>query len=179
MRRVSFDHLALFLGIALGIGLFASAASGQSQRPARAAPVKAETIKLTLKPDPDMPQGKVVVLSGVVNEIGVAFLLEDLSILQPVAVMLAATDASHDLQLQLSKAGMNAPAREGSTKGEGMSRFCFRTQGALRIFVRSNEPRPLPFYLLAWAGDEEAVKMDDVVVPTGQANTRVPSGGRR
>ena len=64
-------------------------------------------------------------------------MLKNLFILQPVAVTVLAKNKNDDIRIQLAKDRWDERVQEGSTKGVGSRTFKFRTQGDLRIMVRS------------------------------------------
>lgn len=119
---------------------------------------------LTLEPIPELPVGKVAMVQGTAEPSEQRFLVESLSILQPVAVSVLARNPDHDLRLRLSKFGFDETLREGSTGGTGLVTFKIRTEGDLRISVSSDQTQ-LPYQLVVWAGDEVQPSMPPVVVP--------------
>jgi hypothetical protein len=81
-----------------------------------------------------------------------------------VAISLVAQFPADDLRIELSKFTTDAPVRSGSTKGEGVCTFQFRTEGDVQIKVTS-PGGPKPFRLVAWAGDEVAAELPPVFTP--------------
>jgi hypothetical protein len=120
--------------------------------------------KLSFDSIPEVPSGKVSMIQGVVGTAGVKFLVEDLSVLQPVQVALLAKDPEQDVRLQLSKFDWNVAERKGSTNGTGRQVFKTRTQGDLKILVTAPKAGT-PYQLVVWVGDEVQPEMKSPFVP--------------
>jgi len=118
---------------------------------------------LELARDPAIKSGRVAAVKGTVGPDGLRFRVGELSILQPVMVMLLSAGDADDLTLSLFKKEWSKPRRTGSTRGNGISRFEFRTQGGFNILLRGASAET-PFALLVWAGEELRPSMPDVVV---------------
>jgi hypothetical protein len=124
----------------------------------------AQEFKIVPKPDPRVPNGKVMALQGTVGQGGEKFILEGLGILQPVEVTLISKDPDADLALQLCKFDWKKPERSGSTKGTGIQSFKIRTEGDLKIFVASSQGER-PYQLAVWVGDEVRPGMRPAFIP--------------
>ena len=119
--------------------------------------------RLELAPDPGIEHGRVAAVQGTVGPDGLRFVVGELSILQPIVVMLFAREEADDLTLSLFKKDWTNVRRTASTRGSGMARFEFRTQGGVNIMLRGASVET-PFALLVWAGEELRPAMQDVVV---------------
>jgi hypothetical protein len=164
---------ARILAVAL---LVAATAAG---RPASAQPPPApqsppQVYQLTLEPAPEIKNGRLAAVQGTAGAAGVKLLVGGLSILQPAAVMLIAQRPSDDLRIELTKFTAGAPVRSGSTKGEGVSTFEFRTEGDVQITVTSPDG-PKPFRIVAWAGDEVTPDLPSIFTPVKTATTQAPA----
>ncbi|HXG55076.1 MAG TPA: hypothetical protein VNJ03_06820 [Vicinamibacterales bacterium] len=120
---------------------------------AQATPESPTVHTLTLEKHTDIPNGRIVMVEGDADAGGVRFVVNKLSILQPVAVMLVSPGSSEDLQLSLWKYAEDDVARQGSTRGSGMVSFQLRTEDDLQIRVASPEGSK-KYRLAVWAGDE-------------------------
>lgn len=119
---------------------------------------KRKAYNLELKAIPELKNGKIVAVEGTADPTGDRFMLKNLFILQPVAVTVLAKNKNDDIRIQLAKDRWDERVQEGSTKGVGSRTFKFRTQGDLRITVRSPQGRS-PYHLVVWAGNEVKPEM--------------------
>lgn len=127
-----------------------------------------EVITLEPEDDPALESGRVALVSGVVGEEEVRYVLSDLSILQPVAVTLLSPDPDPNLEISLHSSRWEDTSRTGSLNGDARTTFRFRTQGEVGISVRSPDEREQQYDLVAWVGSEvdpEQVVDDAVVSP--------------
>jgi len=143
--------------VALAVAL-AAAATLAAQGPPQA-------YKLYLKPQPGLPSGKAIVIEGDTRPDGDRFFVEDLSILQPVAVTLLTKNAEDDITLTLLKDRWDEkPSRTASTKGTGQSTLKFRTMGEVKIVVaKSGESKR--YHLIVWAGDAVEPEVPPAFIP--------------
>ena len=126
--------------------------------------VQADVFRLVPKAESSLPSGKFVAVQGNAGTAGEKFILENLSILQPVEVTLLAKDDKAELNLQLSKFDWKNPDRSGSTKGTGSATFHVSTQGDLKIQVSASQSET-PYQLAVWVGDELQPPMPPAFVP--------------
>lgn len=132
-----------------------------------AAGLSAEEYRIVPKKDPDIPNGRVMALQGTVGPQGQKFIIEDLSILQPVEITLLSKEDETDLVLELCKFDWKKPERSGSTKGTGARTFRIRTQGDLKIFVASTGGEKT-YQLAVWVGDEVQPNIQPAFIPKGE-----------
>ncbi|OQA34537.1 MAG: hypothetical protein BWY57_00393 [Betaproteobacteria bacterium ADurb.Bin341] len=125
--------------------------------------VQADVFRLVPKAESSLPSGKFVAVQGSAGTAGEKFVLENLSILQPVEVTLLAKDDRAELKLQLGKFDWKNPDRSGSTKGSGSATFHVRTEGDLKIQVSASQPET-PYQLAVWVGDEVQPPMSPAFV---------------
>jgi hypothetical protein len=130
--------------------------------------------RLELARDPLIEHGQVGAVQGTVGPDGLRFVVAGLSILQPIAVMLLARDEADDLTLSLFKKDWTNVRRTASTRGSGIARFQFRTQGGVNIMLRGASIET-PFALVVWAGEERQPAMPDVVVTYDEFRKRNPT----
>ena len=126
---------------------------------------------------PFLSNGKLAVIQGAVDGSGLRFLVENLDILQPVAVTLLSVRPEDALTLRLAKDSWDERAREGTTEGTAQQTFKIRTQGDMRIVVNS-VAGVKPFQLIVWAGNEVKVPTPSIFVAAGNtsAGTVRPPG---
>ncbi len=174
-----FANSFVALTVALAASMLALPARAAPQQQAGAVTKKDEGIpRLELAPDPMVGQGRVGATQGSVGPEGVRCAVGGLSILQPVVVMLLAADAADDLTLTLYKGDWTTARRKGSTKGTGIARFEFRTEGGVNIMLRG-PAKPTPYALVVWAGPELHPPMSDVVVTPEQFRKAKPVPKRK
>jgi hypothetical protein len=131
---------------------------------APAGPIGKDVHTLQLVSVPEVKQGRIAIVEGLVGAEGEKLAVADLSVLQPVEVTLFTPDAGDDVRIELSKFILDAPALTGTTKGEGFCTFKFRTQGDLQIKLAS-PAGPNVYRLLVWVGDEVGPPLPAAFVP--------------
>ena len=100
--------------------------------------------KLNLEKPDFIKNGKLVMQGGVSDPKRHLTFLEDLSILQPVTVVLWTLDNNDDIELGLAKDRFEEVILKGSTKGRGAVVHKVRTQGDLRFDGKTALQRELP-----------------------------------
>jgi hypothetical protein len=103
------------------------------------------------------------------------YIVENLTILQPVEVLVVTRDPSDDVKVQICKVLWDQPEREASTKGTGAARFAFRSEGDVRIKV-SAPAGPRAYQLVVWAGDEARPPMRSPFVSMDEYRKRQGGG---
>lgn len=167
------SHWELSTAIALSLPSVAA-----SQEPPAMPKQQGDSIPtLELAPDPRIEHGRVAAVQGAVGPEGLRFVVGELSILQPVVVMLLARDDTDDLTLSLFKKDWTNMRRTASTRGSGIARLEFRTQGGVNILLRG-ESAETPFALVLWAGEELRPTIPDVVVTYEELRERNPTASR-
>jgi hypothetical protein len=116
---------------------------------------------INLRTVPYLKDGKIAIVQGAVDGSGYRFVVENLDVLQPVAVTVLGADPNDEVNLRLAKKSWDESAREGSTRGSGERTFKVRTHGDMRIVVTSKEGLK-PFQLVVWAGDERQVPIPPI-----------------
>lgn len=109
--------------------------------------------KLYLKELPQLPHGKSIAIEGTTDKNGDHFLVEALSVLQPVAVTLITNQVEEPLTLTLHKDRWDEIQRSATTGQTGRCTEKFRTQGDTQIRVSTDGP-PRSYYLVVWVGEE-------------------------
>jgi hypothetical protein len=137
--------------------------------------ISPNAFRIEFKKIPELPKGKISMAEGTAGPDGVKFVAENLSILQPVVVTVLAKHAEDDVQVRLSKYRYDQADRTGTTKGKGMYTTKLRTQGDLKVVVAA--PRPTPFQLIVWAGDELKPELPALVVTDPDRVQGKSSGG--
>jgi hypothetical protein len=147
----------------LSVGL--SSGSAQEAAVSKEAPT---IYNLQLKKDPGVSTGQAAGVGGSVDGGGHRFLVENINLMQPVAVGVVADDPSKPIEVKLSKYDFESTDRNGTTDGRGVASFRFRTEGDLRILVRSTTPEPAPYSLMVWVGEEVPSEVRGPLVPVRQ-----------
>jgi hypothetical protein len=130
---------------------------------------------ITLREDPRAKPGRVATLEGVAGPEGHRFVVENLDILQPVAVAVVAREPSRTLRVQLLKYDWGQPDQSSLTDADGVASFRVRTQGDLKIFVGPEGHQPAPYYMVVWVGDEIVMPMSQIIAPASEYAKRHPS----
>jgi hypothetical protein len=160
--------------VSAAVALLLPALAGSQDPPALPKTEGDSIPTLELRADPTIERGKVAAVQGTVGPDGLRFMVGELSILQPVTVILLARDDADDLTLTLFKKDWTTVRRNGSTRGSGITTFEFRTQGGVNILLRG-AATATPFALVVWAGEELRPSMPDVVVSYDEFRKRNPN----
>jgi hypothetical protein len=94
------------------------------------------------------------------------FTVSNLSIFQPAAVSVVATDPGKPVTLRIGKVEWKEDFGGGRTGDDGAFVAKFRTQGDLLLSVSA--PEGGQYTLMAWAGAETPPPMEPVLVPPGK-----------
>ena len=140
--------------IAILLIVAATASAEEKEKPA---------YKLELKPDSRLPSGTAALVQGDSNPEGDQFFLENVGVLQPVAITLIAKNEGDQIKLVLAKQRWDEKIRESET-GPGKKTVTekLRTQGEVRMIVKADGD-PKPYLLVVWVGDEVKPDMAPVV----------------
>jgi hypothetical protein len=138
-----------------------------------AAAASAQTAyKLNLEKPAFVKNGRLVVMGGVSDPKGHLTFIEDLSIMQPVDVVLWTLDNNDDIEVALAKDRFDDVILRGSSKDRGAVLHRVRTEGDLRFIVRAlGEPKP--YRMVVWVGDEVNPPVPSILVP-GAARSGAP-----
>jgi hypothetical protein len=79
---------------------------------------------------------------------------ENLSIVQPVTIVVLASDVKKPVRVDLVKGSWDDPLRSGQTDTSGRLEFRTRTEGNMGILVRSTGTEPAPYVIAMWVGPE-------------------------
>jgi hypothetical protein len=143
--------------------------------PPQGAPSPAPIYSPALKPLPQQPQWKSGMYQGATDSAGHRFVIANLDVLQPVAIMLISAKPEDDLTLRLFRDDFKTPLREASTGDHSTARFQIRTEGDLRMTVTSKQGVK-PYQLLVLVGDEVKVPVPSLFVPISYAGAPAPTG---
>jgi hypothetical protein len=133
-------------------------------------------VELALNPDPDIPKGKVAVMRGEADGQGHRFLVRGLDVMQPIAVTAFAEKTGLPLRTAVYKENWQETVRDESTGDQGRVNLRFRTAGDFGVWVKSEGPEPVPYYLVVWAGDALEVPVPSPFRKATAAELN-PSGG--
>jgi hypothetical protein len=133
------------------------------------------TSGLKLEPSTDIATGRIAMVQAEAGKDDDRYIVENLTILQPVEVLVVTRDPSDDVKVQICKVLWDQPEREASTKGTGAAHFAFRSEGDVRIRV-SAPARPRAYQLVVWAGDEARPPMRSPFVSMDEYRKRHGGG---
>ena len=134
---------------------------------------------ITLKPEPsnDIASGK---LAGVQSEVGSdpeRYVVENLTILQPVQLIVATKKAGENVKVQLSKTLWDQVEQEATTEATGAAVFKFRTEGDVKIKVTSGDGQEHVYQLFCWVGDAQQPSQKSPFVSMAAFKKAAPGGG--
>ena len=134
---------------------------------------------VALKPEPsnEIASGK---LAAVQSEIGTEperYVVENLTILQPVQLIVATKKAGENVKVQLSKTLWDQVEQEATTEATGAAVFKFRTEGDVKIKVTSGDGQSHPYQLFFWVGDAQQPPIKSPFVSMAAFKKSAPSGG--
>jgi hypothetical protein len=116
--------------------------------------------------------GKAIGAEGKATAQGILFSVQDLDLMQPVAVGLFATGAQ-PVKLEIVKGQQTNVLRRCDTGRTGRCEVRFRTQGNFGIRVLSAGTAAADFGLAVWAGPEvQSVPQNAIVPATGKPGPR-------
>lgn len=115
-----------------------------------------EEFPLELKEMEGIQGGRAAMRQGIAETSGHHFTLSETTILQPILITLVARDPAQALELRLFKEDWRKAELEGATEEFGKVSFMTRTEGAMKIQVRSVSG-VAEYQLLVWVGDEVQV----------------------
>src|SRR4030095_12118793 len=153
-------------GALLGLSLIPVAHSA-AQSPSK-------VYRLDAKVDPAIPRAKIAAVEGVSDRNGHRFELDNLTIRQPVLVVLRAMDPTHKVQLRLMKFTWEKAERSGLTDAEGFVSFLVKTEGDFRILVNAAGP-DARYSLFALVGDEVIQPVPSIFVPMSRGEHQAPT----
>jgi hypothetical protein len=154
--------LLLTLGLLLGSP---NAGSGQVGQDADGVTV------LELRVIEELDQGRMAMADGVAPAEGVRYSVQDLDLMQPVAVALVAADAGQPVRLEIAKGEWDQVFRSCETDGSGACEVRFRTQGNFGIRVLPASASSSSYQLAVWVGDEARAVPTNVIVPRDGGTT--------
>ena len=135
----------------------------------------AEGTTLTLERAPGVERAKMAGLETDTKQGGDRYSVQDLDIMQPVAVRLRAINPSQTLRLDVVKGEWTNVYRNCSTEGATPCEVRFRTQGNFGMQVTSPSGAGVAYELGVYVGDEMKLVPANLVVPPKNAGQ--PAGG--
>jgi hypothetical protein len=145
--------------------------------PASAQSDKAEppTYGLKLESSSDIAIGRIAMVQAEAGRDPDRYIVENLTILQPVEVLVVTRNPSDDVKVQICKVLWDQPEREASTKGTGAAHFAFRSEGDVRIKITAPSGAGA-YQLVVWAGDEARPPMRSPFVAMDEYRKRHGAG---
>lgn len=95
--------------------------------------------------------------------------VQDLDLMQPVAVRLEAIDRTKPVALKVVKGEWDKVHRECVTDDRGACEVKFRTQGNFGLIVAARGTDSASYRVAVWAGDEIKTVPANLIVPAGRA----------
>jgi LPXTG-motif cell wall-anchored protein len=111
---------------------------------------------LEIKPQKtaQLKNGALGLVRGSVDAAGQRFVLRNLTMTKPVAVLLLPADPGQELRISFAKATLETPDLEGSTAPQGHYLARFRTAQDVTLQLRAAKPGAARFLLIVWVGDD-------------------------
>lgn len=122
-----------------------------------------KTYRLELKENDQFPTAKFSGVEGIVGQEPHRYLVDKLSILQPVNIALRTLDPDNDIELTIHKYRWDEPERLLTTNENGIAIARFRTQGEFQFQLRASRDNA-SYQLLVMVGDEVLPVMPRVVL---------------
>ncbi len=163
-------HPFLFV-IAAAVTVLAAPAPARAQDNAK--PDEAKS--LTLERVPGVEKAKMAGLEAQTQAGGDRYSVQDLDIMQPVAVRLRAIDPSQTVRLEVVKGEWTNVYRNCATQGATPCEVRFRTQGNFGMHVTSPGGAGVRYELGVYVGDEMKLVPSNLVVTPKNAGQ--PAGG--
>ncbi|HSE47961.1 MAG TPA: hypothetical protein VLA96_02005, partial [Terriglobales bacterium] len=120
------------------------------------------------KADERVRAGKLSIVGGMTNEQGVRFVIDQIDIMQPIAITLASEDAAKKLKLAIYKDSPEHALFAKETEANGAVTAKFRTAESVQLQVSG--PAGAKYQLMTWVGPT-------VVVPTPTAFVPIDAQG--
>jgi hypothetical protein len=135
------------------LALNAASPANTKESPAAVDP-DAGALALPYKTGEQIHGGRVVFAEGnATNTRADRFMLDGLSVMQPVVVSLVPKDPKVRLTLTVGKGGGKPPSKQADTGTKGLASVGVRTQGAAYVTVRANASTT-PYQVMVWVGPE-------------------------
>jgi hypothetical protein len=133
----------------------------------------------TLKPGPSpkIDSGKIATAQSEVSTEPDRYVVENLTILQPVQLVVVTKKAGEDVKVELSKHLWDQVEEEGTTGATGSVIFKFRTEGDMKIKVTSADGQSHPYQLALWVGDPQQPPIKSPFVSMDAFKKNAPAGG--
>lgn len=137
-------------------------------------PPSASTLKL--ETNPEIAAGKIAIVQSEVGAEPDRYIVENLTILQPVQVVVVTKKAGDSVKVQLSKHRWDQVEQEAITGATGAATFMFRTEGDLKITVTAPDGA-CRYQLAVWAGDALKPPMQSPFVSMAAFKKTSPAAG--
>jgi len=162
------DLRRLLCAIPLLLGLAALAAGD---------PTPPSAVALKPEPSKDIASGKLAAVQSEIGTEPARYVVENLTILQPVQLVVATRKAGENVKVQLSKVRWDQVEQEATTEATGAAVFKFRTEGDVKIKVTSGDGQPHTYQIVCWVGDAQKPPQKSPFVSMAAFKKNAPSGG--
>jgi hypothetical protein len=119
--------------------------------------------RLNLAKIPEVKDGRIAFAEGTADGAGHRFMLQNLEIVQPIGLSVVAMRDDTPVEMVLGRDRWDESIRKASTD-KGAAGFKLRTQGDIRITVKSTSGAPAQYLLIAWVGDPVKPAVPSVLV---------------
>jgi hypothetical protein len=167
--RPRFLHTLRLIPLFAGLAALAAAQNAQDPTPPSAFALKPEASK-------DIACGKITAVQSEIGTEPERYVLENLTILQPVHLIVRTKKAGENLKVQLSKHIWDQVEQEGSTADTGSAVFKFRTEGDMKIKVTSDDGQSHIYQIICWVGDAEKPSLKSPFVSMAAFKKNAPAG---
>lgn len=111
---------------------------------------------------PFVEEGKFTAVEGATEPTGVRFVLDDLSLNQPVVLTVTASNPDKPVRIEMATENWDKPHRNGQTGEDGEYSTVFRADGLAGITVKGEQGAK--FQLAVWVGPEKKFELPSTLV---------------
>lgn len=123
--------------------------------------------------DQRVPLGGVSVVAGSTNEGGVEFIVNNITVTNPLAVTLVSTKGQSPLELLVYKEAQDKALLQEKTSADGSVTINFRTDETVLLMVRG--PEGSEYQLMVWAGPQIELEPASAFVSMDEYNKTAAS----
>jgi hypothetical protein len=140
-------------------------------------PTPPSAYALKPKPSPKIDSGKIAAAHSEVSTEPDRYVVENLTILQPVQLIVLTKKAGENVKVELSKHLWDQVEQEATTEATGTAVFKFRTEGDMKIKVSSADGQSHPYQIILWVGDPQQPPIKSPFVSMAAFKKNEPASG--
>lgn len=144
---------------------------------AAADPTPPSAVALKPEPSKEIASGKLASVQAEVSTEPARYVIENLTILQPVQLVVATKKAGENVKVQLSKVLWDQVEQEATTEATGIAVFKFRTEGDVKIKVTSGDGQSHTYQIACWVGNAQQLPQKSPFVSMAAFKKNAPGGG--